>query len=86
VISDIPENLALFEDASFDESLNDQPGLSFRLGDADDLAEKLTYLFTNPEESVTRGKLLRYHVKKNYSLKTMSENTRRIYSELLAEG
>lgn len=86
VISDIPENLALFEDAPFDESLNDQPGLSFQLGDADDLAEKLTYLFTNPEEAVTRGKLLRDHVKKNYSLETMCEKTRRIYSELLHEG
>lgn len=86
VVSDIPENLALFEDAPFNGSLKDQPGLSFRLEDADDLSKKLVYLFSNPEDAVTRGKLLKDHVSRNFSLETMCDNTRRVYLELVADA
>lgn len=86
VVSDIPENLALFEDAPVDEALNDRPGLSFRLEDAEDLSRKLAYLFTNPQEAALRGNLLKAHVTRTYSMETMCDNTRRIYAELVGEG
>ena len=83
VVSDIPENLALFTDLETDSALGDKAGLSFRLWDSDDLAERLTTLLENPEHAALRGNLLREHVRKYFTLDQMCKNTRSVYQDLL---
>jgi glycosyltransferase involved in cell wall biosynthesis len=84
VISDIPENLALFDGSPLNASLKDCPGLSFKLEDSDSLSERLLYLLNNPEEAELRGELLKEHVEANFALATMCENTRAVYAGLLS--
>lgn len=83
VVSDIPENLALYDNTPISEDLNGRPGLSFKLENADDLAEKLIYLINNPDEAEKRGQMLKEHVKENFALDTMCANTRKIYSDIV---
>lgn len=85
VVSDIPENTALIESAPFNGKLNDKPGLSFRLGESDNLAEKLKILISDPNGACERGLLLRRHVSENFTLETMGQNTRRVYTDLLSD-
>ncbi|MCB1757623.1 MAG: glycosyltransferase family 4 protein [Gammaproteobacteria bacterium] len=83
VVSDIPENLAVFDEAPFDEALGDRPGLSFRLDDVDDLAARLVELFNDAEKAALRGRLLKEHVEKHFTMARMFEDTRKVYTDLL---
>jgi glycosyltransferase involved in cell wall biosynthesis len=86
IVSDIPENLALIEDASFSPKLNDKPGLSFRLEDPSDLCAKIKILLNNRNDAIERGILLQSHVHSKFDLETMGHDTRKVYSQLLKEA
>jgi glycosyltransferase involved in cell wall biosynthesis len=86
IVSDIPENLALIEDAPFSSKLNDKPGLSFRLKDPSDLCAKIKVLLNNPSDTIERGILLQSHVHSNFDLETMGHDTRNVYFQLLKEA
>ena len=83
IVSDIPENTALIQDAPYSKKLNDQPGLTFHLEDANELSSKLRLLINNPEAAKERGALLQSHVRDNFDLESMGRATRKIYSDLL---
>jgi len=82
IVSDIPENLAVIDNAPFDNMLKDKPGLSFRLWDADDLASKLNILLTDLEKAKDRGKILQSYVKTHFKLEDMNRNTRDVYFQI----
>ncbi len=84
IVSDIPENAAVIDDAPFSEELDDHPGIQFKLNSADDLAKKLGVLIRNPAAAELRGQLLREHVRRTYTLRQMIEETRSLYSKLLS--
>lgn len=86
VVSDIPENVAVISDAPFCEELGDFPGLQFKLNCVNDLAEKLVLLMTDGAGAELRGRLLREHVRQNYTLPQMLEETKRLYLRLLSDG
>jgi glycosyltransferase involved in cell wall biosynthesis len=83
VTSDIPENLAVLEDAPVDANSGEAPAMVFRVGDAEDLAEKLAQLRDNPQKAAVRGLCLQSHVRANFSWERSAEKTRGIYRELL---
>jgi glycosyltransferase involved in cell wall biosynthesis len=85
VVSNIPENLAVVEGAPVDAEIGECPALVFRLGDAEDLAEKLAQLRDNPQQAARRGECLRSHVRANFSWESSAEMTRAIYQELLKQ-
>ena len=83
IVSDIPENTAVIDVAKKDSSLEDYPIMIFELGNADDLADKLSCLFADPEKAKLWGRLLKQHVFENFRLETMGKNTRKVYQQLL---
>ncbi len=84
VVSDIPENLALFDDTETNAQLNDYPGLSFHLEDSESLSEKLECLVNDAGEAELRGQLLREHVNTYFSLSIMCKSTKEVYLDLLS--
>lgn len=83
VISDIPENIAVVEDAPAHPITGQKPALAFRLNDAVDLAKKLGILRDNPEETEWRGACLKAHAHASYSWEVSARETRAVYEQLL---
>lgn len=86
IVSDIPENLAVIADAPFDAEIGGRPGISFKLGDADDLAAQLVVLASCSAQRQRRGRLLQAYARRTYSVPKMCDDTRRVYMDLFELG
>ena len=73
--SDIPENMELTEDH----------GLTFKTGDAHDLAEKMKMMLENPDLVRAVGMEARTHIAKHYDWKDIAETTNYLYELLWLE-
>lgn len=67
--SDIPENLELTKDH----------GLTFRVGNVDDLTEKMIMMLEQPKLVKAVGSESRLHIAKNYDWKDIAETTEYLY-------
>jgi glycosyltransferase involved in cell wall biosynthesis len=67
--SDIPENMELTKDH----------GMTFRVGDVNDLAQKIIMLLEAPENVAAVGNEARIHVAKHYDWKDIAETTEYLY-------
>lgn len=67
--SDIPENLELTQDH----------GMSFEVGNVDDLTQKLQMLLESPEQVTAVGEEARTHIAKHYDWKDIAETTEYLY-------
>ncbi len=83
IVSDIPENVAVFETQSTDRTAPDPPGMVFRLWDADDLAEKLMQLVSDRLKARDEGQRLRQHACQYFQLENMGKNTRKVYEQII---
>lgn len=84
IVSDIPENTDVIADAPADPVTACPVGLSFRLEDAGDLADRLCDLLSDPEAAARRGELLREHARAHYTLDSMYERTRQLYLDVVS--
>lgn len=75
LVSDIPENLEVAEDA----------GISFRAGDKDDLASKLAVWLNRPEEVTARGQKACEIIRDGYSWDSIAKKTLETYGKTLHE-
>jgi glycosyltransferase involved in cell wall biosynthesis len=73
--SDIPENLELTKDH----------GVTFSVGDADDLAQKIIMLLEAPEHVAAVGNEARVHVARHYDWKDIAETTEYLYELILLD-
>ena len=73
LISDIPENVEVAEDAA----------VTFRSQDVDDLTDKLRALLADPERVRSFEDRARAHIQQHYSWDRVAENTEALYRQLL---
>jgi len=62
---------------------NNRTGIDFQVGDADDLAQKLTWAWEHPEEMMRMGAEARKEYESRYSVETTYEALLRIYTEVI---
>ena len=75
LVSDIPQNLEAIQDT----------GLSFKVNDTDDLAEKLQYLIDNPDQVAKLGELASRRAGLEYNWDNISDKVINIYRGALTE-
>lgn len=63
---------------------DNQTGLTFEMGNSDDLSSKINYLIQNPEAAVQMGEYARDYVKKELSPEKHYEKLMKIYKELIS--
>ena len=85
IVSDIPENLAVIPDSVKNAALGETNDLTFRLGDAGDLAKKLSVVRDNPSAMSRVGKDLQAHARSNFSWRSSVIALRKIYVGLTEE-
>jgi glycosyltransferase involved in cell wall biosynthesis len=81
-VSDIPENTDVISDAPPEPVRGVPSGLSFRLNDPADLADRLCELLSDPPSAARRGEMLREHVRAHFTLAAMYERTRQLYVDV----
>ena len=73
--SDIPENMELTKDH----------GITFSVGNADDLAKKIIMMLEAPEHVAAVGNEARLHVAKHYDWKDIAETTEYLYELVILD-
>jgi glycosyltransferase involved in cell wall biosynthesis len=73
IISDIPALTEVCDNGKY--------ALSFRSGDAQDLADKLRYALDNRDEMERRAKIARSYARQSFSIEKMVAEYERIYEE-----
>ena len=74
LVSDIPQNLEGITDA----------GISFKVGDIDDLKNKLEYLLNNPAEAERLGQAARERIKTEYNWPGVASQLEAVYRDAMA--
>lgn len=75
LVSDIPQNLEAIENA----------GLSFKVNDINDLAEKLQYLLDHPEQKAKLGNLAIARVRTEYDWQRISDQVVSVFQDVIME-
>lgn len=75
LVSDIPQNLEAI----------DRAGLSFKVNDVNDLAEKLQYLIDNPEQVAKLGSLATERAREEYDWQRISDRVAKVFRDAITE-